>query len=253
MTSLGKRLIRAAEEARAIARGEAEWLDRRRFLAASAAAAGGAALAGPFAGFLAAPAAGAAPPVALGPVPDLRDGIVRLHLPPGFQYRSFHDTEQPVTLDDGTLLPGRHDGMAAFRGRHGNVVLVRNHEVNNPVPAFGDASKAYDPMAGGGTTTIEVTRYGEVVRAFTSLNGTQMNCSGGRDAVGQLDHLRGDRQRARRRPRLHRRLQRPAHPAPRVHLRGARRRASRPASRSPAAGRFAHEAVAFDPRRGACT
>ena len=96
-------------------------LDRRRFLAASAAAAGGAALAGPFAGFLASPA-GAAPAVALGPVPDLRDGIVRLHLPSGFQYRSFHDTEQPVTLDDGTVLPGRHDGMAAFRGRQGNVI-----------------------------------------------------------------------------------------------------------------------------------
>ena len=117
--------------------------------------------------------------MALGPVPDLRDGVVRLHLPAGFQYRSFHDTEQPVTLDDGTVLPGRHDGMAAFRGSHGNVVLVRNHEVNGPVPAFGDAAKAYDPMTGGGTTTIEVTRYGEVVRSFTSLNGTQMNCSGG--------------------------------------------------------------------------
>ena len=112
-------------------------------------------------------------------MPDLRDGIVRLRLPSGFQYRSFHDTEQPVTLDDGTVLPGRHDGMAAFRGRQGNVVLVRNHEVNNPVPAFGDAAKAYDPMAGGGTTTIEVTRYGEVLRSYTSLNGTQMNCSGG--------------------------------------------------------------------------
>ena len=38
---------------------------------------------------------------------------------------------------------------------------------------------AYDPMAQGGTTTVEVTRTGEVVGAFTSLNGTQMNCSGG--------------------------------------------------------------------------
>ena len=27
---------------------------------------------------------------------------VRLHLPAGFSYRSFHDTEFPVTLDDGT-------------------------------------------------------------------------------------------------------------------------------------------------------
>ena len=57
--------------------------------------------------------------------------------PEGFQYRSFHDTEFPIVLDDGTVLPGRHDGMGAFPGPNGNVVLVRNHEVNNPVPAFG--------------------------------------------------------------------------------------------------------------------
>jgi secreted PhoX family phosphatase len=72
--------------------------------------------------------------------------------------------------------------MAAFRGRHGNVVLVRNHEVNNPGTAMGppDGSAVpYDAMARGGTTTIVVTKYGEVLRAFTSLNGTQMNCSGG--------------------------------------------------------------------------
>jgi hypothetical protein len=154
-------------------------IDRRRFIAGSAAAvAGGTALAGPFAGFLTGPVAASTAPV-LGPVPDERDGIVRLWLAPGFRYRSFHDTEQPVTLDDGTLLPGRHDGMAAFKGRHGNVVLVRNHEVNNPTPPFGDASQAYDTATGGGTTTIEVTGQGEVIRAFTSLNGTQMNCSGG--------------------------------------------------------------------------
>ncbi|QGN46645.1 PhoX family protein [Micromonospora sp. WMMD558] len=159
-------------------------LDRRTLLRGAAAAAGGAVLGGPFLGFVARGEAGAvgrrpAPDPVLGPVPDLRDGTVRLHLPEGFQYRSFHDTEFPVVLDDGTRLPGRHDGMGAFRGRGGTVRLVRNHEVNNPGPAFGDASTAYDPMAQGGTTTTEVTRYGEVRRSWTSLNGTMMNCSGG--------------------------------------------------------------------------
>jgi Alkaline phosphatase PhoX len=153
-------------------------IDRRTFLAGTAAA-GGAALAGPFAGFVAGRAT-AAPSTTLGPVPDLRGGQVRLWLPEGFQYRSFHDTEQRVLLDDGTVLPGRHDGMAAFRGDAGNVLLVRNHEINNPVPAFGDAGNAYDAMAGGGTTTTNVTRFGQVIGARTSLNGTQMNCSGGR-------------------------------------------------------------------------
>jgi secreted PhoX family phosphatase len=156
-------------------------LSRRTFLAGTVAGTATAATAaGPFAGFLAGPAgASPVPQPALGPVPDARDGIVRLWLPEGFSYRSFHDTESPVVLDDGTVLPGRHDGMAAFRGPRGGIVLVRNHEVNNPGTPMGDPSRAYDSMAQGGTTTVEVTRYGEVISAFTSLNGTQMNCSGG--------------------------------------------------------------------------
>ena len=88
----------------------------------------------------------------LDPVADLRDGVVRLHLPRGSAYRSFHDTDTlfpappapqvqpPIVLDDGTVLPGRHDGMGGFRGPHGNVWLVRNHEINGPVAAaFGPA------------------------------------------------------------------------------------------------------------------
>ena len=155
-------------------------LDRRSLIKGAAAVAGGALVGGPFAGFVARAAlAGPTPPSpVLGPIPDLRDGAVRLHLPPGFQYRSFHDTEQPVILDDGTRLPGRHDGMGAFRGPRGNVVLIRNHEINNPGTPFGPLTP-YDPAARGGTTTIEVTPFGEVVKAKTSLNGTQMNCSGG--------------------------------------------------------------------------
>ena len=69
--------------------------------------------------------------------------------------------------------------MAAFAGPNGNVILVRNHEINGPVAAFGPGTP-YDARTGGGTTTVEVTKFGEVLNAFTSLNGTQMNCSGGR-------------------------------------------------------------------------
>jgi secreted PhoX family phosphatase len=157
-------------------------LDRRTFLRGSAAAAGAAVLGGPFQGFVAraANAASSQPSFRnLRPIPDLRDGAVRLWLPEGFEYRSFHDTEFPVVLDDGTTLPGRHDGMGAFSGPNGNVFLVRNHELNNPGPFFGPGTP-YDAQAQGGTTTVEVTPQGEVVHAFTSLNGTQMNCSGGR-------------------------------------------------------------------------
>ncbi|HEX6568676.1 MAG TPA: alkaline phosphatase PhoX [Acidimicrobiales bacterium] len=224
-------------------------IDRRTFLAGSAAVAGGAALAGPFAGFVAGPVAAAAP-VELGPVPDLRDGAVRLWLPEGFQYRSFHDTEQPVTLDDGTNLPGRHDGMAAFPGPDGNVLLVRNHEVNGPVPAFGDPAKAYDPNTGGGTTTIEVTRHGEVVRAYTSLNGTQMNCSGGPMPWGSWVTCEETVNGPDVGPDFT--------GAPNVSLTQRHGFIFEVPSRSEsdrepitAAGRFAHEAVALDPFRGA--
>lgn len=149
-------------------------------------AVGGALLAGPFAGFSNAAALGRPGAVAgaavgtLVPVPDDRDGAVRLHLPQGFHYRSFHESgaASQLTLPDGTRLPGRHDGMGSFDGPGSSVLLVRNHEVNNPTPAFGP-TRPYDKMGGGGTTTIQVSRYGVVEDAYTSLSGTMMNCSGG--------------------------------------------------------------------------
>ena len=156
-------------------------IERRSFIKLTA----GAALAGgPFAGFVNSPAGAVTPPVrpltGLRAVKDERDGMVRLHVPKGFHYRSFHDTEQPVTLDDGTRLPGRHDGMGAFASGGGSVTLVRNHEVNGSPGAFGPAdAPRYDGMAGGGTTSVVVDRYGNVSESWTSLSGTMMNCSGG--------------------------------------------------------------------------
>lgn len=158
-------------------------VDRRGFLKGAAATTGGVLVGGSLQAMLAS-AVGAAPPdrfTTLGPVADLRDEKVRLHLPPGFGYRSFHDTDGPaVELGDDTVLPGRHDGMAAFPGPGGNVWLVRNHEVNGSAVggAFGPGTP-YDSAALGGTTSALVTPFGEVVDSFTSLNGTQMNCAGG--------------------------------------------------------------------------
>jgi len=56
---------------------------------------------------------------------------------------------------------------------------VRNHEINGPVGAFGDAGDAYDPLTGGGTISVLVDRHGKVLDDWVSLNGTQMNCAGG--------------------------------------------------------------------------
>jgi uncharacterized protein len=156
-------------------------VDRRTVLK-GAAAAGVAAFAGPFTGFVTNPTALAKPDFrALRAIPDLRDNVVRLHLPEGFQYRSFHDTASgTIVLDDETVLPGRHDGMAAFPGPNGNNLLVRNHELTGAGVPFGPSAAAYDSRGTGGTTTVEVTNFGEVVHAFTSLNGTLNNCAGGR-------------------------------------------------------------------------
>ncbi len=228
-------------------------LDRRTLLRTGAAGAA----AGPFAGLVTMPAdAGRSGPprsVDLVPVRDLRDGNVRLHLPRGFRYRSFHDTEGPVVLTDGTALPGRHDGMGAFRGPRGTSILVRNHEVNNPQPAFGPGTP-YDEMAGGGTTTVQVNRRGGVLGSFTSLNGTMMNCSGGQMPWGAWitceETVNGPDVEADFTGTSNVPLTKPhgyVFEVPVSHQPG-----SGQSNREPirSAGRFAHEAVSFDPRKG---
>jgi uncharacterized protein len=159
-------------------------VSRRSFLRYGAGAAVGTAVtAGPFQGLVAMAAGastGALPQPTLVPVPDLRDGVVRLWLPDGFSYRSFHDNSAGATFFDGTTLPGRHDGMAAFPGQGIAVHLVRNHEINGPGKPFASYAPVYDPKAGGGTTTTIVDHQGNVITAVASLCGTQMNCAGGK-------------------------------------------------------------------------
>jgi secreted PhoX family phosphatase len=120
----------------------------------------------------------------LQPTPDKNDGVVRMALPLGFSYVTFGI--EGTTMSDGNLTPKAHDGMAAFRLPNGNIRLIRNHEDrDNPTLSTlkGDAATAYDPIAGGGTTSleVEVTDDGDrqLVRDFISLNGTFVNCAGG--------------------------------------------------------------------------
>jgi secreted PhoX family phosphatase len=89
-------------------------------------------------------------------------------------------------MSDGHPTPKAHDGMAAFRLPNGHIRLIRNHEDrDNPENSQlkGDESTAYDPMGGGGCTSleVEVTSDGErnLVADFISLNGTIVNCAGG--------------------------------------------------------------------------
>lgn len=102
-----------------------------------------------------------------------------LSLPKGFQYTVIGKTG--AIMSDGRPTPRAHDGMAAFRVKN-QLRLVRNHEINNQTgtPGIAIGANSYDPLAGGGTTTLVIdpnTR--EVVKDFVSLSGTLVNCAGG--------------------------------------------------------------------------
>lgn len=117
-------------------------------------------------------------------------------LPEGFTYKVL--SRAGTLMDDGLLVPHRHDGMAAFPGPDGLTILIRNHEVNAATggteSAFGhdyellykiDEDKIYDlgvdtnPAQGGTTTIVYDTKEQRVVRQFLSLAGTIRNCAGG--------------------------------------------------------------------------
>lgn len=110
----------------------------------------------------------------LRPVKDQSTGLELLQLPRGFEYISYGWTNDP--MDDGVPTPSAHDGMAAFR--YGDRVhLVRNHE-RGAGPAF--TAPAYNPEAGGGTTTLVFDPdAGQWLESYGSLGGTLRNCAGG--------------------------------------------------------------------------
>ena len=131
-----------------------------------------------------------------GPTGALRSDPGRiLDLPDGFSYRVISRVGE--LMSDDLRVPGAHDGMAAFPGDQGRIILVRNHEMQThwtEGSAFGEAFddlpeslrvRLYDrgndktPALGGTTTTIYDPASGEVERQFLSLAGTEINCAGG--------------------------------------------------------------------------
>lgn len=157
-------------------------LARRSFLRSTAALAAGAAAASiPFEA-LAARTAAAAPAKfdfgvgygPLSPVRDLATGLELLQLPRGFEYISHGWTND--IMGDGVATPSAHDGMGAYR--YGDLVhLVRNHE-RGAAPAF--TEPAYNPEAGGGTSTLVFDPVaGKFLESYGSLGGTIRNCAGG--------------------------------------------------------------------------
>ena len=115
------------------------------------------------------------------PAADLRDGVERIALPEGFEYRSFSLAGQ--VMSDGNRVPLGHDGMGVFNMSDGEFRLVRNHEDRNGGGLGSTAlnpNLSYDMRGGGGTTTLVVNPFTrELARHFVSVSGTTVNCAGG--------------------------------------------------------------------------
>lgn len=130
----------------------------------------------------------------LGPLKADPEGL--LDLPEGFSYRVL--AKLGDRMDDGFKVPGVPDGMAAFPGPDGKVVLVCNHELSLAMTGLGpfennlhlpenlDPSLSHDPGTdgrephlGGTTNLVFDPAEGKKVAQFLSLTGTDRNCAGG--------------------------------------------------------------------------
>ena len=179
-----------------------------------------------------------------------------LDLPQGFSYRIISRTGE--NMSDGLLVPGAHDGMAAFENGTERVTLICNHELNfnqHDLSPFGKDGSRLDLIAreklydaggkaisiGGTTTLIYNMQTKQVENHFLSLVGTERNCAGGltpwgswlscEESVSRPDGIRGrDHGWVFEVPVTAKGL---VDPVPLKAL-----------------GRFNHEAVAVDPRTG---
>lgn len=116
-----------------------------------------------------------------------------LDLPQGFRYEILqrggnnHATAF-TTYDDGQKVAGDADGAASFAVAGNRTVVVCNHELSGgssemtervPLTFEGRPVPVYDPGAAGGTSNIVLDRRNRVASIYPSLAGTYNNCGGG--------------------------------------------------------------------------
>ncbi len=181
-----------------------------------------------------------------------------LDLPNGFSYDIISRMQEK--MDDGFVVPGAPDGMAAFPGKDGQVILVRNHELHVDSTSVGAfvgqkslASSVYDaaydagdqdgknPYLGGTTTIVYDPVAKKVMKQFLSLAGTDRNCAGGAMPWGSWITCEETKDMTSKRGKNHGYC---------FEVKASDDGKLQKAVPLKALGRFSHEAVALDARTG---
>lgn len=178
--------------------------------------------------------------------PLLPDPEGLLALPAGFSYRII--THSGITkLESGEFTPEKHDGTATFEGPRGVTLLVVNHELKGPRPKWKHPvplteGLVYDPAASGGCTVVETHRDGRSAE-WVGIAGTSTNCAGGRTPWGTwlTCEENSDRAGENGMTKDHGYV---------FEVDPYDRRANRDPKPIKALGRYDHEAVVIDPKRG---
>ena len=155
---------------------------RRQILARSGALGAGIAFTGALSELFAGTAA-AQPLGHTGYGPLVPDPNGLLDLPKGFHYKVLSREGDQLRSKEGTV-PSNHDGMTALPtrgGSAGRVHLVRNHE-NRPTAKYAVPTVAgltYDPAGKGGCTALTLDSRNNVLSERVAIAGTAVNCAGG--------------------------------------------------------------------------